>query len=592
MKKTPGKKARPRAAAGGQRRPRTAAGTGKGAARGKSAAKPRRDASGTSKPKRPTEAGAARKPKRPTEAGAARKPKRPTEAGAARKPKRPAARASELGRQPGGTSKPRSAAEPRTQSGAASKPGGAGKLWSAPTPRGARSRKGAAQVGDVLEVFIESLAAGGDGVGRDDSGRVAFVPYAAPGDTVKAQIFETHRDYARAEPVEIVVSSAFRVDAPCPHFVARTCGGCQWQHLGEAVQAAAKDELCARLLRKHVGAGLELYPLRAEVSPYHWRRRARLHWYRPRKADAAILGFYGPRSHHVSDISACVQLEPALKQAVDALRDRLASVLGRQGMIEALAGHLGEVHVFIHGRADREVAAALVGQGPIVGVMLDEDGDDPPRPARGGVVVDMNRAARRPRKRAVHAFGKPHIELEPDFPGRADWFAQPSLAGNQALLEVVDEATAPRAGLRVLELHAGAGNLSRVLAPGTAAFVAVDHRKPPWPLPEALDRAFIAGDVAEVTRRLADEGQRFDLVVLDPPRTGAREVVDSVVALAPGRIVYVSCDLATLARDLDLLAASGYRARWAQPLDLMPQTAHVEIVVVLEPAAPAAAPAS
>ncbi len=183
--------------------------------------------------------------------------------------------------------------------------------------------RGQAKVGAEIELFIESLAAGGEGVGRDAGGRVTFVPYTAPGDAIKARLVEAHKDYARGEPLQIMVSSVFRVNAPCPHFVARTCGGCQWQHLGEAVQASAKDELAARVLRKHVSAGMELHPLRAEVQPYYWRRRARLHWYRPRKADAATLGFFAPRSHLVADIPGCVQLEPVLKQAVDILRAEL-----------------------------------------------------------------------------------------------------------------------------------------------------------------------------------------------------------------------------------------------------------------------------
>jgi 23S rRNA (uracil1939-C5)-methyltransferase len=449
--------------------------------------------------------------------------------------------------------------------------------------------RGQARVGAEIELFVESLAAGGDGVGRDAGGRVTFVPYTAPGDTVKARLVEAHKDYARGEPTEIVVSSVYRVDAPCPHFVARTCGGCQWQHLGESVQAAAKDELAARLLRKHVGAGMALHPLRAEVQPYAWRRRARLHWYRPRKADAAVIGFYGPRSHHVTDIPACVQLEPVLKQAVDILRTELAPALGRQGTIEVLssepsAGHPAEVHVFIHGTAGAEAAAALVGRGPIAGVMLDADADEPARRQVAGGAGE--KPARRARKRAPQSWGKPVIELEPGLPGRADWFAQPSHAGNRVLLEIVGEAAEPRAGQRVLELYAGSGNLSRILAPGAAAFVAVDHRKPPWPMPAGLDASFVAGDVAEVAQRLADEGQRFDLVVLDPPRTGARDVVAPIAALAPARIVYVSCDLATLARDLDLFVAAGYQPRWAQPLDLMPQTAHIEIITLLERRAP------
>jgi 23S rRNA (uracil1939-C5)-methyltransferase len=457
--------------------------------------------------------------------------------------------------------------------------------------------RGQAKVGAEIELFIESLAAGGEGVGRDAGGRVTFVPYTAPGDAIKARLVEAHKDYARGEPLQIMVSSTFRVDAPCPHFVARTCGGCQWQHLGEAVQASAKDELAARVLRKHVSAGMELHPLRAEVQPYYWRRRARLHWYRPRKAAAATLGFYAPRSHLVADIPGCVQLEPVLKQAVDILRAELAPALGRQGAIEVLAsapypGHPGEVHVFIHGSAGAEAAAALVGRGPITGVMLDADADElpPRRPAPGGAGGPAggpgDKPPRRARKRAPQSWGKPVIELEPGLPGRADWFAQPSHAGNRVLLEIVGEAAASRAGQRVLELYAGSGNLSRILAPGAAAFVAVDHRKPPWKMPAGLDDSFLAGDVAEVTARLADEGQRFDLVVLDPPRTGAREIIDAIAALEPARIVYVSCDLATLARDLDLLVAAGYQPRWAKPLDLMPQTAHIEVVTLLERRAP------
>lgn len=418
--------------------------------------------------------------------------------------------------------------------------------------------------GDVVEVLIESLGAGGDGVGRDAHGRVTFVPYTAPGDRVQACVVEARKDYARALPVELVVSSGFRVEALCPHFVARTCGGCQWLHLGESAQAAAKGELVARVLRKHARAGMTLHPLRAEVPPYRWRRRARLHWYRPRKAGAAVIGFFAPRSHHVSDITGCLQLEPALAQALDVLRRQLAPALGRQGAIEMLAGHLGEVHVVIRGRCADQVAAGLVGQEPIAGVMLEPEAG----PARG-------------QRRRMRTWGKPHIELEPGFPGRADWFAQPSRAGNRVLLEVVEEAAQPR-GQRVLELYAGSGNLSRVLAPEAAGLVAVDRRRPPWKLPEPLARAFVPGDVVEVTRALADQGEGFDLAVLDPPRTGAREVLAPLAALAPARIVYVSCDPATLARDLDFLAGAGYRAAWAKPLDLMPQTAHVEIVAMLE----------
>ncbi|GAB4544435.1 MAG: 23S rRNA (uracil(1939)-C(5))-methyltransferase RlmD [Haliangiales bacterium] len=416
---------------------------------------------------------------------------------------------------------------------------------------------------------IDSLAAGGDGVGRDQGGRVVFVPHSAPGDTVTVRLTEARKDFARAEVVEVLAPASARVEPLCGHFRAGECGGCQWLHVERGAQEEAKTDIVARGLRRAVAAGMVLRPLRTEVSSYHWRRRARLHWYRPRKSARALLGFLAPRSHRVSDITGCVQLVPALAQALDVLRAELAPALGRSGQIELLAGHQGDVQVAIRGPAGADEAAALVGQGPIVGVSLDPRGDGP--------------GPGRPRGRSQRtSWGQPHIELEPGFLGRADWFAQASRAGNLALLALVDEATAPRANARVLELYAGSGNFTRRLAADTADYVAVDRRRPPWKPSGLANVRFMAGDVPEVVAGLADSGARFDVVVLDPPRAGARAALAPLAALKPARIVYVSCDPATLGRDIDALAELGYRAQWAQPFDLMPQTAHVEVMVKLE----------
>ena len=436
-----------------------------------------------------------------------------------------------------------------------------------------RRKAGARQAAAVpapLEVRIDALAAGGDGVGRTADGRVTFVPHSAPGDLLLARVVEAKRDYARAEPVEIRSASPVRVTPPCTLFRQRACGGCQWQHIDIEAQVAAKQEGVARALRRHVAAGMTMLPLVAAAPAYGWRRRARLHWFRGRKAPGAVIGFFAPRSHRVVDIAGCVQIEPVLLRAYEAICRVLAPVLGREGEILLLAGHQGDVHVAIRGRCDADAASQLVGQGGIAGVVL---------------------AGERPGARQQQ-WGAPQIELEPgaeegqagvpELPGRADWFAQPSAAGNQALLRAVDQASRPRQGARILELYAGSGNLTRMLARDAAEIVAVDRKAPSWPQPAFLESAFVWGDVAEVARGLVEAGQRFDVAVLDPPRMGAREVLELLIALAPTRIVYVSCDAATLARDMDRLAAAGYRAISAQPLDLMPQTAHVEVVALLE----------
>lgn len=407
---------------------------------------------------------------------------------------------------------------------------------------------------DDLLVEIHALAAGGDAVGRDEGGRAVFVPGAAPGERVKVRVRETHARWARGELVEVTRPASSRVAPPCPLFAARACGGCQWQHVDDATQRAQKQHIVAGALRKLVAAGLELRPLLAPVAPYGWRRRARF------TARGGALGFHAPRGHEVCDVPACPQLEPALEAILAAIR--AASAIRGDGEVHAVVGD-GGAHVVLDAPCDPVAAAALVGQAGIAGVAW-RDG----------------------------AAGEPAVELEPGLVARGDGFAQASRAGNDALRALVREAVAPRPGERLLELYAGSGNFTRDLLAAGALVIATDAHAPPGALGAApvlrlaladargslrTNRpGFLVGPVGEVTRALRDE--RFDAVLLDPPRTGARDVVGVLAAFAPARVVYVSCDPATFARDAEHLVAAGFRPRWAQALDLMPQTAHVELV--------------
>jgi 23S rRNA (uracil1939-C5)-methyltransferase len=405
-----------------------------------------------------------------------------------------------------------------------------------------------------LELVVDSLAAGGDAVGRAGDGRVVFVPYAAPGERVRARLVESRRQYARADLVEVLGPAPERVEPPCPLFRERTCGGCVWQHIDHAAQVRAKQAIAASALRHAIARGLELLPIEAPVEPYRWRRRARLHWVRPPSSPAAIIGLFAPRSHRVTRVEACPQLDPALERALEPLHRVLAPGLFQRGEIDLLADPAGQVQVAVRGPCRRASVEELVGQGGVAGAILGR-----------------------------HVFGAAALEIEPGQWGQADRFAQASRAGNQALLDAVDRAAGPRDGARVLELHAGSGNLTRVLAAGAAGVLAVDAR--PGRLAGLAGVEWRLGEVEDVAAELADGGERFDLVVLDPPREGARPLCQPIAALAPRRIVYVSCDPATLARDLDQLDALGYSARTAQPIDLMPQTSHIELVVVIERAA-------
>jgi 23S rRNA (uracil1939-C5)-methyltransferase len=398
------------------------------------------------------------------------------------------------------------------------------------------------------ELDIEKLVAGGDGMAHDPSGRVIFVPQTAPGDRIRARVTRDHRSYARAELTELERPGPDRVEPGCPAFAARTCGGCQWLHVSTAAQAEAKQAVVKNALRNAIQNGLTLSALERPAPDFGWRRRARFAWFRPRGQRAAVIGFFVPNRNRITDIEACLQLSPGLQRALTQMRAVLAHHLGGQGELLALEGQDELVHVVIKGSAHPDAPAALAAAAGICGVSMGK------------------------RRR-----GRP-AEIEPGVFATADQFEQASSAGNQRLRDVVAELMQPRQGARVLELYAGNGNLTRAFANEARETVAVDRKTGAPDLPNVTWRS---GDADVVTNELVAHSERFDWVVLDPPRTGAYEVIPALLLLAPEHILYVSCDPATLARDVDLLHAGGYRAEHAVPLDLMPQTAHIEVVVRL-----------
>jgi 23S rRNA (uracil1939-C5)-methyltransferase len=408
--------------------------------------------------------------------------------------------------------------------------------------RGAGARSAAARpstpspkAATELEVEITALAAGGDGVARDDRGRVTFVPRSAPGDRVRVRLMKETKSFARGELVEVVRPSTLRVTPPCQYFVAG-CGGCQWQHVERAAQLSAKHAIVAGALRGF--AGLVIEDVLAPAPPYGWRRRARFHVHGGR------VGFYAYGSHDLIAIGHCPQLEPELDTALRAV----AAASPPDGELALVRGHCGEIVVGVE-RAWRG-AAALVGRAGIVGVAA-----------------------------ADATYGKTVIEIEPGLAGGAWEFAQASAAGNAELVELVGCALGSGAGeprgRRLLELHAGAGNFTRSFVADGWDVIASDVVAPPQVVPGAR---FEVGAAERVVERVAGP---FHAIVLDPPRTGALEAMAGIARHAPAVVVYVSCDPATLARDAQELVRAGYRTERAWPLDLMPQTSHVEVVLRL-----------
>jgi 23S rRNA (uracil1939-C5)-methyltransferase len=382
------------------------------------------------------------------------------------------------------------------------------------------------------ELEVTALAAGGDGVARDE-GRVTFIPRTAVGDRVRARVVESKKSFARAELVELVTPSADRVAPPCEYFIAG-CGGCTWQHIARPAQLAAKHALVTGALRKLVAGGLVVEPVADPAPPFGWRRRTRFH------IEGGKVGLYRHGSQDLIAIGHCPQLEPEL----DAALHVVAAATPPDGELMLLRGHRGEIVVSVeHGWRG---APGVIGRANIVGILAGKD-----------------------------AHGTTTIEIEPGLSGSARDFAQASAAGNAALIELARRALGAGPG-QLLELYAGAGNLTRAFAADGWTVHASDVAKPARHIDAAASYRVAAADVV-----LDKAKGPFDALALDPPRTGAAEAIAGIVKHAPRVVVYVSCDPATLGRDAQQLVEAGYRAERAWPVDLMPQTAHVEVVMRL-----------
>jgi len=379
--------------------------------------------------------------------------------------------------------------------------------------------------GDVVELRIDALAAGGDGVGRTAQGRVVFVPLTAPGDFVRARIAQLHPRYARAELEEIVSASAARVAPRCTAF--GECGGCSWQHVEYAAQCEAKRRIAEDTLRR-VGKLALPGPIALHPSPepYAYRARARV------AVEDGRVGYRRRNSRALCAVRRCPVLCAPAEAQLAALADAPPA---RSGEWEIAAG-AGGARAHEVGRAGKPIELDLGG--------------------------DRLRVS-------------------------ADVFFQANPALHAALVASV--AGAAGRGALALELYAGCGFFTLALARAFERVVAVEgDAAAAADLRHNLARAGLA-NVEVVSERVEHalggahlEALRPDAVVLDPPRTGLpRGAADRIRALAPARIAYLSCDPATLARDLAALGSGGFELEAAEAFDLFPHTPHVEVLASL-----------
>lgn len=389
----------------------------------------------------------------------------------------------------------------------------------------------------TIRVTIERVVAGGAGLAREAAGRVVFVDGALPGEVVEAEVVEERRDFARARVVEVVDASPARVAPPCP-YVAAGCGGCGWQHVAPDAQLRLKEEIVADALRRIARLG-DLPPI-ATSHPGVGGARTTV---RAAVVDGR-LGFRRAASTDVVDVDACLVSHPAVSEVLREGRFHGADeVLVRTSVATGMTV----------AAVDPASAAAEAAVPPAVAVGGVDDGE---------LAIEEEVAGRRLRVSAASFFQ-----------------ASPGVAA--ALVEAVGAAAGPLAGASVVDAYGGVGLFAAcVAAPaGATAITVVESNR------TAADdaRHNLAGFPATVVR--AEVGRwrpsPADVVVADPARPGlGRPGVRALVAARPSRLVLVSCDAASLGRDVRLLIEAGYAPGPVHLVDAFAHTPHIEAVAV------------
>ncbi|MDY0268077.1 class I SAM-dependent RNA methyltransferase [Trichloromonas sp.] len=425
----------------------------------------------------------------------------------------------------------------------------------------------------IKALLIERLAYGGAGIGRHD-GKAIFVPFTAPGDLISCRIVREKKRHAEGELVALREAGPGRCTPPCPVF--GLCGGCQWQHLDYAEQARWKEEIFREILVRQAGISAKsVLPL--VDAPEAWGYRSRVQFKCRMTEKGFVMGFYRSGSHYVIDVVQCPIAAPAINAALAHFRQWLSAAPCPEKIpqVDMAADDEARVRVVVHVLAGREGALA-----------------DYLRPLAETVGYALFfQCGRKDSLQLVTGTEDLYIHPEPGSDLRLAYgpggFAQVNLAQNRRLVAEVLAAFGENPPRRVLDLFCGMGNFSLPLARRVAEVVGVEDYAPSIvkardnAAKNRVDNVSFHARPAEGAAEFFSREKPFDLVLLDPPRTGAYTVAKELSRLRPPHILYVSCDPPTLARDLVPLLHGGYHLEWSRPFDLFPQTYHTESLTSL-----------
>ncbi|OCQ88935.1 23S rRNA (uracil-5-)-methyltransferase RumA [Nostoc sp. MBR 210] len=443
--------------------------------------------------------------------------------------------------------------------------------------------------GELIEVAIADLSDTGDGVGRYEE-RVVFVPDTVPGDRVVVRLLHVKPKYAHGKLIQLLQPSPHRIRPSC--IVADKCGGCQWQHIDYEYQLEAKRNQVIQALQRIGGfTAPSVDPVLAAVSPLGYRNKS-TYPVSVSTTGQVQAGYYQKGSHHLVNLNQCPvqdsRLNPLLAEVKQDIQKRGWKIYNEQrhqGQIRHLGLRIGR-------RTGEMLLTLVVTDWQLAGITEQAEEWLQRYPQLVGVSLNRNP------ERTNAIFGRetrtiggvPYLREEfanLEFQVRPDTFFQVSTETAEALLEVIQGELNLQGNEVLVDAYCGIGTLTLPLAKQVRQAVGLELQA------EAVEQAILNANrnsihnvtfqVGAVENLLPQMGIIPDVVILDPPRKGCdRTVIDSLLRSKPARIVYVSCKVATLARDLKLLCEGGlYKVTRVQPADFFPQTSHIEAAAFL-----------
>ncbi|MBD2793838.1 23S rRNA (uracil(1939)-C(5))-methyltransferase RlmD [Xenorhabdus szentirmaii] len=418
----------------------------------------------------------------------------------------------------------------------------------------------------IISVTADNLDAQGQGIARHQ-GKTIFISGLLPGEQAQIQLTEEKRQFAKGKIVKRLSDSPDRVSPPCPHF--KVCGGCQQQHVASELQANTKASVLERLMQRETGLNISAHPI-IRGPEYGYRRRARLGLQYNAKQRALFMGFRQSQTNDLVNIKHCPVMRPELEQLLQPLSQCLNSLnaVKRLGHVELVLADNGPLIVLRHldplKHEDREILRTFSVQHN-VSLYLAAGDDNPLEPLSEGQPGPW------------YQVDGLKLEFSPqDFIQVNDEVNQQMVSQALAWLDLQPTD-------RVLDLFCGMGNFTLPIAAkvqsvvgveGVAALVASGQYNAQ--LNELMNVDFFHENLESDIHRQPWAALGFNKVLLDPARAGAAGVMPHIVKLAPEKVVYVSCNPTTLARDSKALLEAGYHLVSVRMLDMFPHTSHLE----------------